>query len=153
MARKYGVNATKRYASVPQLAEEGQFGGRVKSMYDSYTLTADLASGDFIEMGELPMGARVIDVRLVYADLDASGGTIDCGWEVSEDALEAADADGFLTVVDVTSAGSSSMFEDQSSRPGQHKTFTAPVKVGVAINGDTDATTGTVHMEILYVID
>lgn len=152
MARQYGVNATKRYATIPQLAEQGQAGGRVKSLYDTFTITAALTD-EFIEMGELPAGARVIDVRFVFADMDASGGTIDVGWEASSDAVEAVDLDGFGANVDVTSAGVYSTFTTGSALAGYQKVFAAPVKVGLTVDGDCDATSGVIHMEVLYAID
>jgi hypothetical protein len=153
MATLYGVNATKMAASPMQLAENGQQGGVVKSIYDTYELTADTTGGtDTLEMGgKLPQGARVIDVRIMFDDLDGSGGTLDIGWKAGDGAVEAADADGFLADVDVTSAGSISMFEDQSSRPGFQKVFNEAVQPVIAFDGDCDATSGTIHLEILYV--
>lgn len=154
MATKYGVQATKREnQTIPQLEEQGHTKGQIYSAHDSYTLTADLAAADVIKMMRLPEGARVVDARMVFTDLDGSGGTLDVGWQAGASAAEAADADGFLAVVDVTSAGSVSMFEDQSSRPGYNKTFTEEVQVTVATVGDTDATSGTIDLEIWYVID
>ena len=155
MASKYGVNATKWRAAPMQVAEQGQQGGNLKECYDKYTLTADLASGDVIHMGKIPKGARVIDVRLVSADLDAqSAGTLDIGWAASADGVEAVDADGFLADVDVnTAAIAISMFTSQSTRPGFQKTFAAEVQATVTIDGETDATSGSIHLEVLYFID
>lgn len=154
MATKYGVNATKLAAKPLQLCEKGQMGGRVRSLYDTYELVADLSSADEIVLGgKIPAGARVVDVRLMFDDLDGSGGTLDVGWKVSDAGGEAVDADGFLADVDVTSAGSVSMFEDQSSRPGFQKTFSEEVQPYITVDGDTDATSGTIHLEIFYVVD
>ncbi len=153
MATVYGVQATKQNAIPQQLSEEGYQAGNVKCLSDSYTLTADLAAADFISMGKIPQGARVLDVRVVFPDLDASGGTIDVGWKAGAAAVEAADADGFLAVVDVTSAGSISMFEDQPSRPGLEKRFSEECEVGIATVGDTDASSGTIYFQCWYVID
>lgn len=153
MATLKGVNKTKIDAKPAQLAESGQHGGVVKSIYDTYELTADTTGGtDTLEMGgKIPAGARVIDVRVMFDDLDGSGGTLDIGWKAGDSAIEAADADGFMDDVDVSSAGSLSMFEDKSSRPGFQKVFTESVQTVIAFDGDCDATSGTIHLEILYV--
>lgn len=160
MATKYGAQTTKRLNTTPpKLVDSGYDGGRVKCMSDSYALTADLSAADVIRMGRLPKGARVVDVRFVYPDLDASGGTIDVGWLASAEldssaaAVEAADADGFLAAVDVTSAGSANMAEDAPTRPGFQKVFAAEVEVCLTILGDTDATSGTVYLDVYYVCD
>lgn len=154
MATKYGVQTTKRRsATPPSLVEQGYLGGRLKVVSDSYTLSADLASGDFISMGKLPKGARVIDVRVVFPDLDASGGTLDIGWQAGASGVEAADADGFGADVDVTSAGVYSMFTSQSTRPGLEKVFAEEVEFGITTDGDTDATAGTIYMQVFYVVD
>jgi hypothetical protein len=155
MATLYGVQTTKRRNTQPaQRVDQGYDGGRVKVMSDKFTLSADLASGDFISMGRLPKGARVIDVRMVFPDLDAAGGTLDVGWQAGASAVEAADADGFLANVDVaTAAGSVSMFEDQSTVPGMQKVFAEEVEVGITVDGDTDAAAGTIYLDVHYVID
>lgn len=160
MATLYGLQAAKRLSTLPRaLALQGQDGGNVKSSYDIYTVAADLASGDVIRLGRVPKGARVIDVRCVFADLDASGGTIDIGWLASAEldsagsAIEAASAAGFGSNIDVTSAGVYSMFTSGSTLAGYQKVFSAEVEVAVTTDGDTDATSGDIELEILYVID
>lgn len=159
MATLYGAQATKRLNTVPeQLVEQGYGGGRIHVLSDSYTLTADLTAADVIKMGKLPKGARVVDVRFVYPDLDASGGTVDVGWQASAElaagvAVEAADADGFMAAVDVTSAGTKGLAIDSPTRPGFQKVFAAEVEVVLATVGDTDATTGTVYLDVYYTID
>ncbi len=152
MARQYGVNAAYRQLAVPKLAQQGQAGGGVKSLYDQFTITAAMTD-EFIEMGELPAGARVVNVVVIFPDMDGSGGTIDVGWEVSANAAEAVDLDGFAANVDVTSAGVYSMLISGTTLAGMQKVFAAPVKVGITVDGDCDATTGTIHMEVFYVID
>jgi len=155
MSILYGVNATKRQnQTIAQLEEQGQSKGHVLSAYDTYELLADVVGGtDTLRMSKLPAGARVIDVRLFFDDLDAAGGTLDIGWEAGADAVEAADADGFLANVDVTSQGTVSMFEDQPSVAGFQKVFSEEVQVTVTFDADTDATSGTISLDILYVID
>jgi hypothetical protein len=151
----YGIQTTKRRNSNPtRLVEQGYDGGNLKILEDKFTLTADLATGDFISMGRLPRGARVVDVRVAFDDLDVSGGTIDIGWRAGATGAEALDDDGFGANVDVaTAAAVYSMFTNQRTRPGYTKVFAEEVEVGVTIDGDTDATTGDIFMQVLYVID
>lgn len=154
MATKYGVEATKREnSSIPSLADQGNQGGRVKVFRDTYELSADLASGDIIRMCVVPKGARVIDVRVFFDDLDASGGTLDIGWAAGTAGVEAIDADGFGANVDVTSAGVYSMFTSQSTVAGFDKLFTDECVVTVTTDGDTDATSGTITVMVLAVVD
>ena len=155
MATLKGVNKTKIDAVPAQLAEQGEQGGVKKVIYDTYELTADTTGGtDTLEMGGLiPAGARVLDVKLLFDDLDGSGGTLDVGWKASADAVETADADGFFANVDVTSAGTVSMFEDQSTVAGMFKKFSSAVQPVIAFDGDCDATSGTITMVVEYVVE
>ena len=155
MANLYGVNATKWLAKPMQLAEQGHQSGNLKECYDKFTLTADLAAADVIYMGKIPQGARVIDCRVVSADLDAqSAGTISVGWAAGAKGVEALDVDGFATTLDVSTAAIAySMFTTASTSAGFQKTFAEEVQVIVTIVGETDATSGSIHVEVLYVID
>src|ERR1044072_7859009 len=105
MATLKAEQRTKADANPAQLGEQGYKGAKVRVLSDKYSLPADTASANIIKMGKPPKGARVFDFRLIFADLDASGGTLDIGWAASSDAAEAADDDGFGANVDVTSAG------------------------------------------------
>lgn len=155
MAVKYGVNATKRAnQAIPQLIPQGEEAGNMKIAYDEYTLSADLVGGtDTIRMMKLPKGARVLDVILKFDDLDGSGGTLDLGWEAGEEAVESASPAGFLSNVDVTSAGLVTMQDDQPSVAGLFKKFEEEVQVTIAVDGDTDATSGSIKLAIYYIID
>ena len=154
MATKYGVEATKREnSSIPSLATQGCQGGNVKVFRDTYEIAADLASGDIIRMCVIPKGARVLDVRVFFDDLDASGGTLDIGWAAGTAGVEAIDADGFGANVDVTSAGVYSMFTSQSTVAGFDKLFDDECVVTVTVDGDTDVTSGTITVMVLAVID
>jgi hypothetical protein len=157
MATKLGVNATKIAASIPQLAEQGEQKGRVKVLYDEYALTADLAVNDVIKMGGLlPAGARVMEVVCDSPDLDsASAGALTVGWAASADAVEAADDDGFLTTIDVHTAGKTLSMSSLlcSAAPGKFKKFASPVQVQVKVSGETDATSGTIRCAVFYIVD
>lgn len=158
MATKYGVNATKILNStIPSLAEEGEIRGRIQVHYDEYTLTADLAANDVINMGGLlPANARILDVVLDSADLDAqSAGALISGWAVSADGVEIADDNGFLTTVDVHTSGKAQSMSALlcSNVPGKFKKFAAAVQPQITISGETDATSGTIRQAIYFIVD
>jgi hypothetical protein len=156
MATVYGVNADKILVDNPsQKAGNGEVGGRIRCIYDEYALTADLAAADVIKMGGLiPAGARIMDVVVAFTDLDASGGTLDIGWQASDEGGEAADVDGFLANVDVaTAADVVKMTDNLAFGAGQFKKFSEPVQAIVTVDGDTDATSGTVALAIYYILD
>lgn len=153
MASKYGLAYTDKFQTVPSVAiAANKYGGRVHVCYDSYALSADLAASDKIYMGKLPKGARVIDVILAFADLDASGGTLDVGYEYNDvgDSALVDDPDAFLAVVDVTSAGTVGMIE-QANMVGFGYETLGNADIVVSTNGDTDATTGTIKLAVYYV--
>jgi len=152
MASKYGVEYTKVTQNVPsEKAQANKWHSKVHYLYDSYALSADLASGDKIYLGKLPKGARVLDVILAFNDLDGSGGTLDVGYEynaVGESALTD-DPDAFLADVDVTSAGTVGMIE-QANMAGFGYEIEGDADVVVTVDGDTDATSGTIKLLVTY---
>ncbi len=94
----YGANYTKAYLSNPAVpVAQGESGGKVKCLYDSYTLpTAVIDVGDKIVMGglKLPAGARVVDATLKCASLGTTG-ILTLGVEGTQDAfIASADAGG-----------------------------------------------------------
>lgn len=159
MAALYGVNATKFSQTNPAaFIQPGDQGGKVKCIYDTYELTADLAVNDTIDMGApIPKGARVVDVHMVWDALTA--GNLDVGYAASAEvdaagtALEAAVADAFIDGEAVTNAGSTSMQTDHSAEAGMYKEFAAAVQAQVKVETDTEATSGTIHLAIYYILD
>lgn len=153
MATYYGIETSKPRSSIPQARDQGTLGGGVKTLYDKYTLSADLSAADVIVMGKLPAGARVVGYWLKSSDLDASGGTLDLGWAASSDAVVSADDDGFLSNVDVATAAITVDHADQDAMVGLGKKFDSAVDVQVKVEGDTDATSGDIEVCIFYVVD
>ncbi len=157
MATKLGTNATKIAANPAQLTEQGEFSGGLRVMYDEYVFTADLAVNDLINMGGLlPAGARVMEVVCDSPDLDSSSaGALTVGWAASADGVEAVSAAGFLSSMDVHTAGKTLSMSSllQSAVAGKFKKFASPVQPQIKISGETDATTGTVRLAIFYIID
>lgn len=164
MATKYGTNATKVLNTSPaKLVESAELTGKIHVHYDEYVFAGDLAANDVINMGGLlPANARVIDVVLDSPDLDTgSTGALISGWAASAQvdssnvAIEAADDNGFLTTVDVHTAGKAQSMNTllQSNVPGKFKRFSAAVQPQITISGETDATTGTIRQAIFYIYE
>lgn len=157
MATKYGTNRTLIRATPASLVEQGEQSGHLKVIYDEYVFAGDLAVNDVIQMGsKIPAGARILDVSLDSPDLDtASAGALTVGWLISDDAAQAADDDGFLTTVDVHTAGKTQLMSGLlcSNVPGKFKKFASAVQPAIKVSGETDATTGTIRLAIFYIVE
>jgi hypothetical protein len=153
MATNYGENADKRLVDVPSnKIDSSDAGGRVRMIYDKFTLTAALAQNDTIVVGSMiPAGARVLDAKLVYDQLDAAGGTADLGWQASSDGGEAADPNGLIDGADVTSAG----VTKAAAEAGIGKKFTESVQPEILAEaaGGWDQTSGDIECFIWYSLD
>jgi hypothetical protein len=104
--------------------------------------------------GKLPKGARVLEVWVKSADLDASGGTVDVGWLASDDGVESASVNGFMDALDVATAADVFLMSANAAAPaGMFKKFGAAVQPVITTDGDTDATTGDIEMCIMYIVD
>jgi hypothetical protein len=153
MASKYGVEYTNVTQDVPsEKAPANKWGGRVRCMYDTYAISADLAAGDKIYLGKLKKGDRVLEVVCHFADLDGSGGTIDIGYEynASGESSLTDDLDAFGVDIDVTSAASYSMNAEGANLAGAGYEIEGDADIVVSIDGDTDATSGTIKLMVLY---
>lgn len=99
-----GVQNAGQAGNIPELAEEALYGGIERIMYDSFVLTADLASGDKILMGELlPEGALIRDCVITSQALGGSC-TINVGWLAGATGLEAAAPTAIFAALPVSSA-------------------------------------------------
>lgn len=161
MANFYGVNNTKLTQDAPKgKAGVGETAGRVRMLYDKYTFTAALTTSDALAMcGLIPKGARILNVFIKSSDLGTTG-DINVGWLASEEtsggsAVEAADADGFFAALDVNAAALSADLINSSFRnlDGFMKKFTAAVQPVIVPSENTTATSGSIEMAILYVVD
>tara|TARA_R100000781_G_scaffold100226_1_gene63739 strand:- start:748 stop:1200 length:453 start_codon:yes stop_codon:yes gene_type:complete len=150
MAAYYSTNYTKQFVNIPsEKIPAGEQYGRVHVAYDDYTFAGDVGNNDTISFMKIPKGARIIDIHMVTTALD--GGTVDLGWTASDDAVEAADADGFLDAYNPSSAGSTSL----GILDGRLKKFSAEVTVQMTIKDNAVATTtaDSIKLIVLYVID
>jgi len=156
MANFYGVNATQISDTQPAgKAIVGQLGGNVKLLYDKYTFVSDVADGDLVYMGGLlPAGALVTDVMVKYGDMGAgSSGVIDIGWLVSEDGLQAADADGWMASVDIDAADIIKMSDNLTGATAAGmKKFTSAVQPVIKCTTDVSLLVD-IELYITYVID
>ena len=152
MAELFGLNATKRDVDVPsQKIDVQDQHARMRVAKDSYTLLAELAQDDTIVMMELPAGAKVYDVQFSSPDLGTTG-ELDIGWQASPQGGEAADPNGLMDGIDVTSAVERQQI--LSTDAGYLKEFTEKVKVEIVATTATDAGTGLeVELAIYYVVD
>lgn len=152
MASLYGVETTKVTQNVPsEKAAPNKWNNPIRAVYDTYTLTADTASGDKIYLGKLRKGCRVIDVQISFADLDGSGGTLDAGYEYNAAGNSLTDdLNAFADAIDVTSAGSYTMAAEGANLPGVGYEIEGDADIVVSTNGDWDATSGTIKCTVLY---
>lgn len=165
MATLNGVAATNAAKTIPVLIEEGQKGGKVRKMYDIYTLLADLAVNDVINMGvPLPEGARLVDCKLTTGALGGSC-ALSVGWPVSADlaqtgggTVQAADVTAFFNAFVVSSAQRVSAFGQSVAAGGSGDFYqtilTSQVQVQVKCTAVSSSATGkTIQVEVDYVIE
>jgi hypothetical protein len=155
MTAYYGANNTSAFQSEPsQKIPVGEQAGRLRVAYDSIDLSgqAALTTSDTVDFMKLPAGARVIEVILASDDVGTTGDA-NLGWTASDDGVEAADADGFLTAVDLNAAAVVHKMSDEANVPGQFKQFASEVTVQMVPSENFTATSGSVEVTVLYVLD
>lgn len=153
MATFYGSNATLRDNTVPSKKIAGMDnGGRIRSMYDSFSLSAALSTGDVINMMKIPAGARVLEVILSSPDLDSStAATLSAGWTATS--VDSAQATGFINTVDVHTAAKVARMTDVAGALGLYKQFGAETQVQVQVTAAGNATSGTIQCELIYSLE
>jgi hypothetical protein len=149
-----GASAAKAAANIPVLTEEGQYGGKVRKMYDSFVLTADLAAGDTIIVGTpLPEGARLTQCVVTTGALGGAC-TINVGWQAGPTGLEAAVPTGFFAALPVSSATVATAHGSTYEGAFYQKILQEQVQPVIAENAVSSGGTGQkVQIEIDYVID
>lgn len=150
MATKYGAQYTDAFVDVPSDKVNGRdWGGKLERMYFSYALGgAVLALNDVVKLGKIPKGVRVLDAVLQFPDL-GTGGTAELGFAADAGAVETADADAFLTTVDMKTAADCVSMQQQMEAGGANagfcKVFAAECDLQLAVTEATTATTGTIQ--------
>ena len=147
-----GGNATNIAGNIPKLAEEGQQGGVKKIIYDSFALTADLASGDTIVMGGLvPAGAMIVGCELI-SDALVGSCTVNVGWQASADGVESASAAGLFSAAAVSTASVLGLGSTGGAPGAFGKVFPSPVQLVIAENAVSSGATGKyIRLALSYI--
>lgn len=120
----------------------------------SYTLTADLALGDLIQMMDLPVGHVPVDLILDTDDLGTTGGVSVGLLNANKDDLDTTASGGaaWLTGGDVATAATGLRADAGGlramARCAASQTANRPVAIKIAT--DTTATSGTIGVTLLY---
>ncbi|MFA5165581.1 MAG: hypothetical protein WC481_08490 [Candidatus Omnitrophota bacterium] len=149
MSDYLGVNATKAATPTSEnILSPGLLGGKVRCMVDTYEAAA-VAATKTIQMGQaLPVGAKILGMKVAFDDLSAGGATIDIG--------DADDDDRYMSAVDVDTAASNS---DAILVDGLGYTI---LGTGLISGGDdtkililvnTAAITGTIKLVVFYTVE
>jgi hypothetical protein len=96
MANSYAVDYTKRHVTTPaKLTDVSTNGGRMRVLYDTYTVVAADVDGQVVYFGRLPGGAKVWDASIYNSATLGTSTTIDLGWSAVI-STGSTDTDGFL---------------------------------------------------------
>jgi hypothetical protein len=160
MSTLYGVQATKLAATPLQLAEQGYQKGKVHCLRDKYTLLADLAQNDVINMGgKLPQGARII-MAVMRAGALGGSCTLDLGWAagLAADGVtvgEAASAAAIFSALPATTAANTvSVGSSYEGTAFIDKVMAADVQLKVTAHAaSSGATAQTVAVDVFYTVD
>lgn len=120
----------------------------------SFTLTADLAVNDIIEMMPLPAGHVPVDIILDTDDLGTTGAVAVGLLNAAKDDLDTSASGGaaWLTGADVNTAAAGIRADSAGlramSRCAVSQSSNRPI--GIKISTDTTATSGTIGLTLLY---
>lgn len=149
----YGVNYTKAFVSVPAvIVEQGESGGKVKCIYDSYTLPGavlDTAAVVTLGAAKLPKGAKVVDAVVKCASLGTTG-IVSLGYAASADGVEAADVDAFVTA---DAGGQAVLQKPVASAAGILKEFSADVALTLTCSEASTNSDVKIEVAVFYIVD
>lgn len=149
-----GTNVTLKEAEPKSQIDASQEYGRVRVLYDSYSVDAadEFGTSGLIRLFKLPKGARLLDFEVSMPASGASG-IFDIGWAASDDGTEAADADGIISQVDPGNAAVDRQAM-LSTVDGYMKKFEAEVEVQADCTEATaDAGGDTYEFRALIAVD
>ena len=154
MATVYSVQKTKWDQDSPTTKiKTNEQAGRVRMAYALYEL-ASTASGDVVEMFNLPNGARVLSGELTN-DALATSTTISvghAGYNSSADAAVTLDVDEFLAATSTASIATTDVAA--TSALGKNSVVDADqtgIPITCVVGGAT--ATGTIELTMMYVVD
>jgi hypothetical protein len=138
-------------------AAPGDTEGRLKVSYDEYTVSAALSNADVIKGPIIREGQRVHNV-VVFFDGANPSTDVDVGWAASDEldadgnAVEAADANGFLDAVDFSSSAyiHEMRVTAQGTVAGQGKRFSADCELELLVNTAGAGSDGTLRVWVEY---
>lgn len=152
-----GANLTNKEAEPSVKIDASQDYGKLRVMYDSYTVDAadEIGTSGLIRLMTIPKGGRLIEAEV---SMPASGATglFDLGWaasaELDEDGttVEAADANGIINQFD-PGGGAISRQKMLSTVPGYMKKFSGAVEVQADCT-EVTADSGGDTMEVMIII-
>jgi hypothetical protein len=94
MANVYAVDYAKRFSTVPaKLTNVATQGGRLRVLYDTYTVLTATAQNDVLYFGRLPSDCKVWEVAIQTSATLGSSATIDVGWQAVSATATAANTD------------------------------------------------------------
>ena len=154
MATVYSIQKTKWDQNVPsQKIDTTELAGRVRVAHAEYE-AASLASGDVIQMFDLPNGSRIISGRLAH---DALGGstTLSVGYAAHSNAAgTAVSAAAAAYKAAAASTSATAVNAANTIALGENSLVDADkdgLPVSVTMGGA--AGTGTIQLTMMYVID
>tara|TARA_R100000988_G_C3970128_1_gene151036 strand:+ start:187 stop:675 length:489 start_codon:yes stop_codon:yes gene_type:complete len=94
MANVYAVDYTKRFITKPaKLVSVSAQGGKMRVLYDTYTVVTATAQNDVLYLGRLPADCKVWEVAIHTSATLGSSATIDVGWQAVSATATAANTD------------------------------------------------------------
>lgn len=154
MATVYSVQKTKWNQNVPsEKIDTTELAGRIRVAHAEYEASS-LASGDVIEMFNLPNGARIVSGRLAHDALGSST-TLSVGYAAHNDAdgtAVSAAAAAYKAAASSASAGAANAANTIAL--GENSLVNADkdgLPVSVTMGGA--AGTGTIQLTMMYVVD
>lgn len=143
MATVKGDNRTKHDdPTSTNIVDQGVSKADLQVIYDTYEASA-LPINDIIQVGDnLPTGARIYDIKVMFDDL---------GTSVTMDVGDSADDDRYATAIDVaTAAGGFSLVEDGNIAGFGYEVGTASGDDQITLTIEGGAATGTISVAIQY---
>lgn len=154
MSTLYGNQYQDAFVTVPSKKIKGKdLGSEIRRIYFDFTVTAAPTAGDVIKLAKLPKGARVHNAGLQFPDLGATG-VLNLGWAAGASGLEAANASGLLSAVDVATAADAVSMQIQmeagGALAGYMKEFAEEVEVQIDVATAWTVAAGTIKGFIEY---
>ena len=154
MATVYSIQKTKWDQNVPsEKIDTNELAGRVRVAFAEYEASS-LASGDVIQMFNLPNGARIVSGRLAHDALNSST-TLSVGYAAhtsSAGATVALSAAAYKAAASSASAGAANVANTIAL--GENSVVDANkdgLPVSVTLGGA--AADGTIQLTMMYVVD